>query len=233
MRLFCFTYAGGAASFFDLLKPYLRPSVELVGLEYAGHGSRMKENFYRDFSELVDDLYPRICEMLHGQCEPYALMGYSMGSISAVETLKRVLSEDKLHPPVHIFLAAHEPCTKGELTGFDSGELDDTVRERTVRFGGIPEALINNRSFWRLYLPVYRADYSMIGGYDFDGLGLRTEIPATVFYSENDTPIREMEQWKRYFTGECRFVRFDGNHFFMQHHYREMAEIISERLVGI
>lgn len=233
MRLFCFTYAGGAASFFDLLKPYLSPAIKLSGLEYAGHGSRMKENFYQDFSELVDDLYPRMWETLCDRHEPYALMGYSMGSISAVETLKRILSEGKLYPPVHIFLAAHEPRTKGELQGFDSGEQDDMVRERTICFGGLPETLINNRSFWRLYLPVYRADYSMIGRYDFNDLGLRTGVPATVFYSEEDTPLVEMKQWERYFIKKCDFLRFDGNHFFMQQHYREMAEIISERLVDI
>ena len=208
MRLFCFSH--GAASFFDPLKPYLETPVELTGMEYAGHGMRMKENLYRDFGELADDLYPRIREMLGGGREPYALMGYSMGSISAVEVLKRILSERELPPPVHVFLAAHEPHTKGELAGFSSGESDELVRERTVRFGGVPETLINNRSFWRLYLPVYRADYSMIGRYDFDRLGLRTGIPATVFYSEEDTPFKEMEQWKKYFVGKVEFIRFDG-----------------------
>lgn len=233
MRLFCFTHAGGAASFFDLLKPYLDPSIRLTGLEYAGHGKRMKEKPYLGFGELADDLYPSMKEMLCGGHEPYALMGYSMGSISAVELLKRIMSEEKLPLPLHVFLAAHEPHTKKELQGFCSEEMDDMVRERTVCFGGLPESLINNRSFWRVYMPVYRADYSMIGRYDFDKLGLRTKIPVTVFYSEEDTPRMEMEQWKKYFTGKSEFIRFDGNHFFIQQHYREIAEIISERLTEI
>ena len=230
MHLFCFTYAGGAASFFDPLKPYLAPSIELAGLEYAGHGKRMKEPFYRDFGELADDMYPRICAVLDERQEPYALMGYSMGSISVVEILKKILEEGELPSPTHVFLAAHEPHTKSELQGFRSGELDDMVRERTVRFGGVPESLVNNRSFWRLYLPVYRADYSMIGGYDFADLDLRTEIPVTVFYSGEDTPLADMERWKRYFVGESEFIRFAGNHFFMQQHYQKIADIISERL---
>ncbi len=147
MCLFCFTHAGGSASFFDLLKPHLEMSVGLTGMEYAGHGMRMKENLYQDFGELVDDLYPRIGEILSSGSEPYALMGYSMGSISTVEVLKRILSEGKLPPPAYVFLAAHEPHTKGELQGFSSEESDGLVRERTVRFGGLPESLIGNRSF--------------------------------------------------------------------------------------
>ncbi len=230
--LFCFTYAGGAASFFDPLKPYLAPSIELAGLEYAGHGKRMKEPFYRNFRELADDMYPRICAALNDRQEPYALMGYSMGSISVVEILKKILEEGEMPLPVHVFLAAHEPHTKSELQGFSSGELDDIVRERTVRFGGVPEALVNNRSFWRLYLPVYRADYSMIGEYDFADLDLQTEIPVTVFYSGEDTPLADMEQWKRYFVGESEFLRFSGNHFFMQQNCREIAKHINKCMRG-
>lgn len=228
-HLVCFTYAGGSASFFDPLKPYLDPSIRLISLEYAGHGKRMKEPFYRDFRELAGDLYLQIRAVLTDRQEPYALLGYSMGSISVVEVLRKILAEGELSPPAHVFLAAHEPHTKSELQGFSSGELDNMVRERTVRFGGIPETLINNRSFWRMYLPVYRADYSMIGKYDFDGLDLRTELPATVFYSEEDTPLNDVKQWKKYFTGECVFRRFTGNHFFIQKHYQKVADIISER----
>lgn len=247
MHLFCFTCAGGAATFFDPLRPFLEPSIEITSLEYAGHGKRMKENCYHDFKELVDDFYPHILETLYdqrksqtythgesvGAFDSYALMGYSMGSISAVEILNKILEENKLPLPMHIFLAAQEPHTKRELLGFHPGEMDDLVRERTLRFGGIPESLINNRRFWKMYLPVFRADYSMAGRYDFARLALQTEIPVTIFYSEEDTPFMDIKQWERYFAGTCEFVRFDGNHFFMQKHYQEMAEIIAGRLLKV
>ena len=86
-----------------------------------------------------------------------------------------------------MFLAAHEPHGKAELAGFDPGKKDEWVKERTLRFGGIPEKLLNNPAFWRMYLPVFRADYEMIWKYDFGKLDLRTEIPAEIFYSEEDT----------------------------------------------
>ena len=55
---------------------------------------------------------------------------------------------------------------------------------------------------------------------------MRTEIPATVFYSETDTPRAEMERWRAVFTGKCGFARFEGNHFFIREHHAEMARII-------
>ena len=47
-QLFCFTYAGGTSSFFDELGKELS-GIEVVKLDYAGHGERHKENFYENF----------------------------------------------------------------------------------------------------------------------------------------------------------------------------------------
>lgn len=224
-KLFCLTYAGGTAAFFDIIEKDL-DGVEVVKLEYAGHGERHTEPFYKDFDQLADDIFERIRISLSGD---YALFGYSMGSISAVEVLKRILSSD-LPRPGHVFLAAHEPHTKSELLGFTTDELDEWVKQRTIRFGDVPEKLLNNRVFWRTYLPIYRADYSIIAGYQFEALHLKTDIPAAVFYSETDTSFSEMKQWERFFTGQISYHRFEGNHFFIRNHHKEMAKVITDEL---
>ncbi len=226
-QLFCFTYAGGNASFFDDIEKDL-PKCDVVKLEYAGHGTRHKEPFYSDFNELADDMFRLIKGKYSGN--EYFLFGYSMGSISLVEVLKRILNDDELPNPRQVFLAAHEPHTKAELTDFSSGELDEMVKRRTIEFGAVPEVLMNNRTFWRMYLPIYRSDYSLIGKYGFEDLNLQTTIPATIFYSETDTPTADMLQWKNYFIGQCDYHCYEGTHFFIQQHHEEMAEVIRANL---
>lgn len=223
LQLFCFTYAGGNASFFDGIEKDL-PEVELVKLEYAGHGTRHRESFYQDFDELADDMLRLLKEQRSS--EDYALFGYSMGTIALAEVLRKILTDTTLKNPTHVFLAAHEPHSKAELIGFTDNELDEWVKDRTIKFGAVPEKLLNNKSFWRMYLPIYRADYSIIGKYSFEELSLQTTIPATVFYSETDTPRSEMELWKKYFVGECEFFQYEGTHFFIQNHHAEMAYVI-------
>lgn len=230
MQLFCFTFAGGSASFFDALEKCIGTSIEVVKLEYAGHGARHRERFYDSFSQLAEDLYGVIRSRYRRE-ESYALLGYSMGSIAAVETLREIICLNKMPPPVHMFLGAHEPHAKSELMGYGEDERDELVKARTIRFGGVPESLVDNKSFWRLYLPIYRADYTLIGSYDFQRLYLESKIPATVFYSETDTPYANMTQWKRVFIGTCKFVRYEGNHFFIQEHCQEMADVIKESLL--
>lgn len=229
MKLFCLTYAGGNSSFFDNLKEELSLEIEVIAFEYSGHATRHKEPFYKDFNELAKDAYCFIkCNLKPN--EEYAIFGYSMGCISAVELLKEIYGNKEICAPKHIFLAAHEPSTNRFLSGFSDSEADEIIKERTLKFGGIPKELINNNSFWRVYMPVYKTDYTLISNYDFDNLQVFDRIPATVFYSEEDTPFSTVEDWKKYFLEGCSFVEYSGKHFFINEHYKEMAEIIRERL---
>ncbi len=224
--MICFTYAGGSASFFEVIERELT-GIELIKPEYAGHGTRHKEKFYQNFDELADDIYERVKRFCK---EDYALFGYSMGSISLVEVLKRIIADPKVKEPSHVFLAAHEPHSKTELTGFKDDELDEWVKDRTIKFGAVPEKLINNKTFWRMYLPLYRTDYSIIRKYRFEDLKLRSNIPATVFYSESDTPLSKMNLWKNYFIGEFDIYRFEGKHFFIKEHHAEIAQIMKDKI---
>ena len=230
MKLFCMTFAGGTATFFNQLEKWLPSGIEVIKLEYSGHGTRHKEDFYNSFDELAEDMLRMIKNVIDND-DDYALMGYSMGSISVVEVLRKILQDEKMSKPSHVFIAAHEPHTKAELAGFSSGEMDDFVKERTIKFGAVPEKLINNKSFWRMYLPIYRADYGIIGRYEFEKLNLKSDVPTTVFYSETDTPIDEMRKWSDIFVGDCQFVEYSGNHFFIQNHSDEIAHVITEKLV--
>ena len=225
-QLFCFTYAGGNASFFDAIEKELN-GIEVIKCEYSGHGVRHKESLYRDFSELADDVFSQVIQSYRGG--EYALFGFSMGTITLIEVLRRIL-DHHYRKPACVFLAAHEPHTKSELVGFAEDELDRWVKERTIEFGAVPEELVENKTFWRTYLPLYRADYSIIGKYRFEDLQLVTTVPAMVFYSETDTPLSEMKKWGAVFTGECNYYRFEGNHFFIRDHHREMAEIIRKKM---
>lgn len=227
LQIFCFTYAGGSASFFNAIEKDMN-GIDVVKLEYAGHGTRNKENLYRDFDELAEDVFKDLKERYAGG--EYALFGYSMGTIALVEVLKKIMAVSDMKTPSRVFLAAHEPHTKSELLGFNDDELDEWVKERTIKFGGVPEKLLHNRAFWRMYLPLYRADYVLIGKYQFEKLNLKTDTPATIFYSETDTPLADMKLWKNYFIGDCEYHGFDGTHFFIQEHHHEMAKIIQERL---
>jgi surfactin synthase thioesterase subunit len=227
VQLFCFTFAGGAASFFDTIDGDFR-NLDLVKIEYPGHGSRHKEQLLTDPEALAEDAFQQMEKHYSGG--RYGLFGYSMGAVTLIEVLRHILSKREMIRPSHVFLAAHEPHTKTELEGFAEDRRDLWIKERTLQFGGIPDKLIHNDTFWRMYLPIYRADYTLIKNYRFEEITLKTKIPATIFYSETDTPKREMKKWSKYFIGDCGYYCFEGNHFFIRDHHTEIAQIIMDKL---
>ncbi|MGN0620838.1 MAG: thioesterase II family protein [Porcipelethomonas sp.] len=230
MKLFCFTHAGGTADFYNPLDDIFADyDTEIVKIEYAGHGKRYREPFYKDFDELSSDMISILKNNLESD-DNYAMFGYSMGSISVTETLRKISLSNEIPMPHHVFIAAHEPFSGSGFPDPENGFTDKYIKEMTIRFGGIPEKLINNNSFWRFYLPVYKADYQIIRNYDFDNLDFETEIPLSVFYSESDTPLHKMKKWSRFFAGPCWFEKYCGNHFFIKEHWKEIADIIKERL---
>ena len=225
MKLFCFTFAGGTAAFFEPLDDYLPHEISVVKLEYAGHGERHQEAFYRNFEELSEDLSRLLLHHIAPE-EPYAMFGYSMGSIACVEVLKKLLAQGGSLPKC-VFLAAHAPCCKEELGGYSSQELDEYVKKRTLAFGGVPDELAGNALFWRIYLPVFKADYALIANYQFSPPRPPFAVPAVVFYSEQDTPLVEMQRWNTWFAMPPKFNRFDGTHFFYRNHVPEIATVIN------
>ena len=146
-KMFCFTYAGGSASFYNQLEDYVKDEIEVIKMEYAGHGIRHKESFYGNFTELAEDMYS-IMKAHCDQSTEYALMGYSMGTIAVVEILKQLIRIKEIPLPKHIFLAAHEPEARNELKHFSTTEEDEIIKKRTIQFGGIPESLVSSKSFW-------------------------------------------------------------------------------------
>lgn len=227
--MFCFTFAGGNASFYDELEKEIGNSIDVIKVEYSGHGKRHKEPFYYSFDELSDDIYPLIKEKVSADGLPYAIMGYSMGSIAASVILKKIIDEDEITLPRHLFLAAHEPVSRHELEGVADDEVDGYVKERTIQFGDVSDELLYNATFWKVYLPIYRADYGMISRFDFEDLKENISVPTTLFYSESDTPYSVMKGWKKFYPN-IEFIDYKGSHFFIREHTKEMSEVIRKRL---
>ena len=98
MQLFCFTYAGGTAAFFNQLEAACAGKIDFVKLEYPGHGLRRKENLCDAFQDLVADSYVQLRENYLGG--DYALLGYSMGSIAALESLRYLMGKGELPCPI-------------------------------------------------------------------------------------------------------------------------------------
>ena len=122
MQLFCFTYAGGSADFYNQIEPFIASDIEVVKLEYSGHGKRRKEPNYESFNDLTEDMYSLIKEYMRVN-ENYALMGYSMGSIVLVEVLSKIKKMEEINMIFLFLLRKLTPSGKLICISFISNNI--------------------------------------------------------------------------------------------------------------
>lgn len=88
MQLFILPYAGGSIAAFKRLTDLIDDRVDVVTVEYAGRGTRAKDNIASSIWELLDDAIA-YCRERRNADIPYSVMGYSMGSVLAYEMVAR------------------------------------------------------------------------------------------------------------------------------------------------
>lgn len=227
IQFFIFPYAGGSAVSLKLFIDMIYEEVDVVAVEYPGRGSRSKENFLNSFSDMIEDAADFCCNHRDDRL-PYALMGYSMGSIIAYEIMIRggIIGDLK-----HFFAAAEispkyrseEFCSIGILT-------DEMIIERMNGFGGIDSALLKNPRFSSIFLKPAISDYKHLLSYRFNNTNKKVSVNASFLYSEKDTGIDKVKKWEELLDGSFDYHEMGHDHFFINRHYGEMAEIVNEHL---
>src|SRR6267154_4769985 len=81
-RLYCLPYAGASAGIFRSWLELLPPDIDIWGVEYPGHGTRISEPLIDRIERLAEPLADAVAAETG---MPYAFFGHSMGSLVAFE----------------------------------------------------------------------------------------------------------------------------------------------------
>jgi medium-chain acyl-[acyl-carrier-protein] hydrolase len=213
-RLIGFPYAGCGASIFSSWGDLLPPDVELVPVQLPGRENRLQETPFADIFLLVETLAAALRPYTD---LPFAFFGHSMGALIAYE-LARYWQRNGDTTPLRVMVsglrAPHLPSRFPPLHGLP----DDTLaRELHQRYGGIPAVIMNDPELLRLFLPILRADITIVETYAYRAAE-PLNCPLSVFGGQQDTVVSELElaAWSIHTRGTCSLRMFPGNHFFVQ-----------------
>ncbi|NTW01642.1 MAG: thioesterase [Oscillochloris sp.] len=211
VRLFCFPYAGGAASIFTSWTVALPASIEVCPVQYPGRGSRMSDPALTAIQSLAQGLLPVIRTLLD---RPFAFFGHSMGALVSFELVRLLQLEGKV--PAQIFASAHRapqlPDPDPPLHQLPTPELIDQLRQ----LNGTPPEVLDHAELLELMLPMLRADFAACETYQYVP-GPSLTCPLTAFGGLRDMHItREMlDAWRIHTSGPFAVRMFPGDHFFL------------------
>lgn len=226
-RLICFPHAGGAASAYYTWAAAL-PGIDVVAVQPPGREARLREAPLIDGAQLVRAL----ADAVAGEIDrPTLFFGHSMGALVAYE-VARELSRRGAPLPVHLFASGRRsptvPDHEPPLHRLPDREF---VAELERRFGGMPAAITAEPELLALFLPVIRADVTLLETYPFVA-GEPLDVPITVFGGEHDhqTSPSLLAAWQSLSAFPVAVRQFTGGHFFLHERRSEFLPALADEI---
>jgi medium-chain acyl-[acyl-carrier-protein] hydrolase len=213
IRLYCFPFAGGSASFYYGWGPALAPEIEVVPVQLPGRGRLADLPHTTDIHEISDALAGMIADDAANSPTQLALCGHSMGAIIAFEVARRL---ERARFPVHRLIATGRPAPhirspEHPVSGLDRSGLIDVLRA----YGATPEEVLADDELLDLALPTVRADFRMIERYAYrQAPGLRCPLSAIGGTHDPGVPSDAIRAWRRHTVGPFDAHLLPGGHFF-------------------
>lgn len=212
LRLFCFPYAGASSLIFRTWVDKLPQNIEVCPVELPGRGTQMKLPPFKSMEALVNAIAPMILPYLD---IPFALFGHSMGGLLSFEIAHHLLKEYGKQPS-HLFVSAcrppHIPSQKLAIHALPEIEFKQELRH----LNGTPPAVLENAELMQLFLPIIRADFTILETYIYTPKP-PLECPITVFGGLQDLEVScdELQAWQEQTKADLNLHMFAGDHFFL------------------
>lgn len=226
VRLVCFPFAGGSASYFYGLSALLAPGVEVLAVQYPGRQDRHAEPALESVAALADG----VVAQLPADGRPFALFGHSLGTIVAFEVARRLRDSGGPGRPVHLF--ASGGLARPYRSDGSSQELGDgDILEHLRAMGGTDERFFASKELQALILPALRADYRAVGSYEPPGPE-RLDCPITALIGDADlrTSPEQAATWQERTSSGFDLHVLPGGHFYLDTCQEQVAGIIAAAL---
>lgn len=226
IKLFCFPYAGGSTQIYHSWTRRLDPQIELVPIELSGRGKRFNEPLYKDFNDLIDDVFhqiqPDILET------PYAFFGHSLGALIAFELVRKIVADD-LPYPRHVFYSGKSAPQIEKRRKIIFHLLDsEQFKTEIIKLGGTPPGIFENKEVEELFLPILKNDFKMAESYVFKEGGKLYDGEITVFLGkEDDLTAAQCHEWSNCTSGICKIIYLNGGHFFIHNESEKILSVVN------
>ena len=219
MRLFLLPYAGGSSLSFAKWK---LDGVNIVPIDYGGHGFRYKEPLASDAEEMVDDVIIQMS--LDEVNDDYMIFGHSMGGLAAwLVTEKLTEMQEKL--PKKVFISAMEPPEELDGQSFKWLLDQENSDQFMLKYERVSERVLHSKRFRERFMPAIHNDYRLLSEWKYQ-IKHRVDVPLVIISSPEDSLMRYdvMEKWSEY-SSDVKYYNMKGDHFYIDQ-FEDIREIL-------
>lgn len=223
-RLFCFHYAGGSSvSFYPWKNRILHPA-ELMAVDLPGRGRSIAEPLLYNIDDVTTTLLQHI---KYYTDKPLVFFGHSVGGLICFEVAKAMKAEG-LQPPVHLILsgciAPQNLYKRRHICDFDTKEFVEALK----LYNGISQEVLNEPSLMEIFLPIIRADISIIEKYKYRGNDPLNCNITTIGSADDPTVlIEDIKPWASHTSMQYDHHTLNGDHFFIRTDIENLLNIIN------
>lgn len=186
--------------------------VELSILQLPGRETLFNAPMYYAMKPLVDATARVILPELE---LPYAFFGHSLGAHVAFELARELRRRNAALPRGLVASgtrAPHLPMRRMPLHDLPTPRFIEELR----RYGGTPEAVLQNQELMDIFLPPLRADLTIFETFTHSPDD-PFDFPIAVFGGRSDHRLDpdELEAWREHTRGRFSATFFDGGHFYL------------------
>ncbi|GGY73445.1 alpha/beta fold hydrolase (plasmid) [Streptomyces anulatus] len=230
LRLVCVPYAGGGASVYQRWGHALLPAVEPWALRLPGHDARMAEPLATDLVSVAADAAAALVALGPG---PYALFGHSLGAFLAFEIARALRDRWDTEPTFLAVGGRNAPHLGASGVAMSHLPDDEYLDLLDQRFGAIPKVIREDAQMRDLYLPILRADVTMLETYAHrPGRPLSCPILALGGEDDPETSVGSLAAWGAHTTAGCTTVMLPGGHFFLETQREQLLQLLSAELLA-
>lgn len=232
MKIFCLHYAGGSSRYFkNLVNLNISNNgnnLTFIPIDLPGRGSSISSELIHKFDIALKYIYIYIKKKIHKN-ENFALLGYSMGSVLAIELAKK-FNDNNYKPPNLILMASNTPNNFNFTNLKEINKDEKSIISKIQKLGGTSKKLLYSQFFKKKYIPIFKADFNILISYKSKNTKLRQDV--LIINGKNDyIASNNYSVWKRFTEGNVQIRKVEGGHFFLNENIDVIESIIKKFLL--
>jgi medium-chain acyl-[acyl-carrier-protein] hydrolase len=210
INVFCFPFAGGAASVYRNWGNLLPPTIQIIPVELPGRGGRLHEPPFVDLPALIAVLADAIQPLLGS---PFALFGHSMGALLAFELTRELSRVYAREPELLVVSGCRAPQVPDDFPVIYNLPQSEFIKALN-QLDGTPKEILEHAELMDLVLPLLRTDFQLVQTHKYiAGPRLRCPITAYGGLQDSHSTCDVILPWRELTSSRFTLHLLPGGHF--------------------